>query len=423
MNNFHSSREWKYIPRLVSPIIEEYVDEFPVVVLVGPRQAGKSTLLRNEPFFEDWKYVTLDDFSMLEVAEREPSALWKGAGRVIIDEVQRAKNIFTAVKGQVDQAGGKVKFLLSGSANLLLTSKVAESLAGRAVYVNLYPFTLLEESGGGMDNVISRVFMGDFPVEEEGGGERGPLLEYMLRGFLPPLLFIGDRGKIPVWWDGYVRTYLEKDVRNISRIDRLADFRRLMEVLALRTGKLLNQSEIGRELGIPQPTLFRYLNIVETTMVFERVPAYARSRDVRVMKMPKMMCVDPGLVSFLSGIYTREELEKSRELGGVFESFIYLHLKAYASALSPPGRIYYFRDRSGNEVDFVVERGRKRIPVEVKFADALSFRDIKGMRKFMEVFPDTEIGIVVYTGRAVYYMTERILALPWDVFTGYRSVS
>lgn len=418
MNNFYSSPEI-YLPRWITPLLQEAVQEASVLVLTGARQVGKSTLLLNEPPFRTWRYLTLDDFDVLRQARQQPEELWAGADRVILDEVQKAPEIMAAIKQVVDRSPGEKKFILSGSANLLLMHQVSESLAGRAVYFVLDPLTLGEINQVQPPQLISRIFSGEWPSEDEAlAGLPPDPVPIMQRGLMPALLRLNSAPGWVRWWDGYVATYLERDLRQISQIDALVDFRRLMELLALRSGQLLNQSELARDAGLTQPTAHRYINILETTHLFERVPAYAANRSKRILKSPKAFWNDTGLAVFLAGYFQEAELRNARELGCFFETLIYHHLHVLAQLMVPPARIYTWRTAQGEEVDFILEHGRKLLAIEVKQNRRPGYQDAKGIRAFLSDHPDAVGGLVLHGGNEIRWLGEKILAVPWTMITG-----
>jgi predicted AAA+ superfamily ATPase len=417
MNNLYSPPDL-YYPRWLTTALQQASQDYPVVVLTGARQVGKSTLLLNAAPFREWRFHTLDDFDVLRQAYERPEELWAGTDRVVLDEVQKAPGLLLAVKQAVDRHPGRLRFALSGSANLLLMRQVSESLAGRAVYFVLHPMTLGEMQRAAPPNTLARALTGDWP--EEGMLDASPPdpVEALLRGFLPPLLTLGSPQAWTRWWDGYVTTYLERDLRQLSQIDNLLDFRRLMEMLALRTGQVLNQSELGRDARVSQPTVHRYLNMLETTHLFERLPAYLANRTSRLLKSPKVFWNDPALAVFLSGYFETASLRQARELGAYFETMIFHHLRVLAGLMVPPARLYFWRTRSGTEVDFVVEHGRRLLAVEVKRAAQVNYGDAAALRAFLEEYPEASGGLLLYGGRAVRRLGEKIVALPWTMMTG-----
>jgi predicted AAA+ superfamily ATPase len=407
-----------YRERWLTPLLQNAIKDHQIIVLTGARQVGKSTLLLNAEPFRGWRFHTLDDFGTLEQAHSHPESLWAGTNQVVLDEVQKAPELLLAVKKTVDQHPGKYQFVLSGSTNLLLMKQVSESLAGRAIYFVLDPMSIGEMHNRSHPDILFTTLSGDFPEEAQLPNALPNSAKYILRGFMPPLLTLESSEAWTRWWDGYVATYLERDLRQVAQIDALLDFRRVMELAALRSGQLINQSELARDARLSQPTTHRYLNLLETTYLFDRLPAYMASRTTRLLKSPKAYFNDPALAVFLSGYYELEDLLKAREYGAYFETFIYHHLRVLARLMVPSGRLHFWRTLEGNEVDFVLEYGRRLLAIEVKLTDSLGYRDTAGLRFFLENHPETSGGLVVYCGREVKRMDEKIVAIPWSLVTG-----
>jgi predicted AAA+ superfamily ATPase len=417
MNNNHSSPE-RYFDRWVTPSLQDASREHAVIVLTGARQVGKSTLLLNAEPFRDWRFQSMDDFDVLAQARRDPDALWAGTDRVILDEVQKAPELLVAVKRAVDINPGKYHFVLSGSTNLLLMKQVSESLAGRAVYFVLDPMALGELHLIQPPDILTRLLAGDMPVESSLPQVPPDPTDILMRGLMPSLLTLHSPQSWTRWWDGYVATYLERDLRQVAQIDALLDFHKVMELVALRSGQLLNQSDISRDARVSQATVHRYLNLLETTYLFERLPAYTVSHTTRLLKSPKGFLNDPGLAVFLSGYYELDDLKKAREYGAYFETLIYHHLRLLTRLMTPAGRLSFWRTREGTEVDFVVEHGRRVMAVEVKSTINPGYRDISGLQAFLSEHPNAAAGLLVHSGREIKRLDNKILAIPWTMLTG-----
>jgi len=416
MNNFHSHPETHY-PRWITPALQDASRDHAVVVLTGARQVGKSTLLLNAKPFRDWRFLNMDDFDTLRQARQNPAALWAGADRVVLDEVQKAPELLPAIKQAVDRHPGRYRFVLSGSANLLLMRQVSESLAGRAVYYVLDPMTLGETHQAVQPDILTRALSGDWLPEATLPDPLPDPVPLLLRGLMPALLTLTSPQAWARWWDGYVATYLERDLRQVSQIDALLDFRRLMQFVALRSGQLLNQSELARDAQLSQPTVHRYLNILETTHLFERLPVYTTSHPTRLLKSPKAFWNDTGLAIFLSGYFEEGDLGKSREFGAFFETLIYHHLRVLTRLMTPAGRLYFWRTQTGVGVDFVLEHGRHLLAIEVKRSDNPGYGDAAGLRAFLSEYPNASGGLLVHGGREIRRLDEKILAIPWTVVT------
>lgn len=318
----------------------------------------------------------------------------------------------------MDRGGRSLRFVLSGSTNPLLMRQISESLAGRAIDFILEPMALGEIHRAEPSDLLAHALDGRWPAEAtlpEAPADPRPLL---LRGLMPPLLCLPSPPDWVRWWDGYVATYLERDLRQAAHIDAILDFRRLMELTALRSARLVNQSELARDARLAQPTVHRWLNLLETTHLFERLPAYTASHTTRLLKSPKAFWNDPGLAVFLSGYFDVEHLGQARELGGYFETFIYHHLRVLARLMTPPARLSFWRTHTGCEVDFVFTHGRRTVAIEVKQTDSPGYNDAAGLRAFLGTHPAAVGGLLIHSGRIIRRLDENIVAVPWPVLTG-----
>ncbi|MBI5205163.1 MAG: ATP-binding protein [Nitrospirae bacterium] len=411
MNDNHSGKELIYRKRWITPQVKAAAGKFPVVVLTGARQVGKSTLLRHE--FPDYKYVSLDDFGALQQAKADPSSLWIDADYIIIDEAQKAPEIFPAIKLTVDRGKKAKKFILSGSSNLLLMQRISETLAGRAVYFEMFPMTYAEisETSDKPMNFFS-LWERDLQLKEKLMDS----IDYcslLLKGFMPPLLRLSQGQDILLWWEGYVRTYLERDVRELTQVESLIDFKKVLDSLAVRTGNVLNQTEISRDSGVSQPTVHRYIKLLEVSNIINRIPSYFHSRTKRIIKSPKVFFIDPALSIYLSGYYDKQSLRNARELGNFFETMAYMHLRIASELMTPKAKVFYWRTTTGKEIDFVIEHGKKLLAFEVKLSPNPTLSDAKNLLSLIEEYPHTVRGIVLHSGNSVKWLHSKILSAPW----------
>jgi hypothetical protein len=410
MREIISQHETYYKKRRIAQVIREMADSLPVVVITGARQVGKSTMLRAE--FADYAYLTLDDYAVLEQARLDPQSLWQDHDKVIIDEAQRLPELFLAIKLAVDQSERRKRFILSGSANLYLMEKVTESLAGRAVYVDLLPMTYGESHGITAPANFRTLWQTDSPLSIAASPE-DDLPTVMLRGFMPPVMTLESPRAVLTWLDGYVKTYLERDLRELSQVESLIDFRRLMQCLALRTGNILNQADVAKDCGLSHATAHRYIKLLEVSNIISRVPAWYASRSKRLVKSPKVYFLDPSLSIFLSGYTDRDALVNSREVGGYFETMVYLHLRALCELMTPQAHAYYWRTSTRREVDFVLEHGRSILPIEVKLARRPTSADAANMLAFLDEHPQATHGVIVHGGDELFRLHSKVVAVPW----------
>lgn len=409
-----------YLPRFLAASLAQALERFPVVVLTGARQTGKTTLVSRDPRTAGRVYRSLDDYDLLERAEAYPDLVVEEAERLTLDEVQRVPGLLLAVKREVDRERAPGRFLLTGSANLLVMRKISESLAGRAVYLNLWPMTEAEKAGLPASDVWDQLLTSESIDELELPRELAAVEWHVgvLAGGYPPAALADDPGTRSMWFDGYVRTYLERDLQELAAITGLADFRRLMRMAALRIGQVLNQTELGRDAGLKQPTAHRYLNLLETSYQVVRIPAFAVNRTKRLVKSPKLYFTDSGLAAHLAGHH--QPGDSPRLAGALLENHLLTELLVWREGRSPRPEILYWRTHSGEEVDFVIEAGQRLLPIEVKQARRLSQGDIKSMSLFLDEYPKlSPFGVVIYGGNERYRAAKNILALPMSaVFTG-----
>ena len=401
-----------YKKRWIAQRLSTSLDFAKVIVLTGARQTGKTTLLKNESIFNDYKYFTLDDFDVLAQIEKDPFEILLSGEKVIIDEAQKSPKIMVAIKKIVDE-NAKTSFVLSGSANLLLMKSVTESLAGRASYNILYPFVPAEWDGKYVPHWFIKLFDGEFPVDVTVKSSSS-LKKLLFRGFMPRLFEIETEEQIYLWWESYVRTYLERDLRDLSNISSLPDFRKVMELLALRTGSLVEQTGISNDTGISQPTVHRYLNILEESLLFTRLRPCTVNKSKSITKTPKGYFIDSGLAAYLAAIKSSRSLD-DKFAGHLFEGMILLYLLSLAEIFH--FKVNFFRKRIGGiEVDFVVELGHNAVGIEVKLADKVDFKDAKNLLHLKEYVPNMVAGVVVYNGNFITKIARDVIAIPWQMF-------
>lgn len=403
--------DYQFLPRLLQGILGFASQSFPVVVLTGSRQTGKSTLLLSLADSDSRLYRTLDDLDVLERARQEPDALVRSADRVTLDEVQRSPDLLLAVKRAVDEQRVPGRFILTGSANLLLMRRVSETLAGRAIHLTLWPLTRREQLGFGSEGAWSRLFEADDKAWPDLlKAEEAPEEDWRglaLRGGYPiPAHQLEDPAARALWFEGYARTYLERDLQDLSSVSSLVDFRRLMRAACLRLGSFVNQTEMGRDVGVPQPTVHRYLDLLETSYQLVRVPAFSVNRTKRLIKAPKLYWCDAGLALHLAG--------ESEPRGAHLENLVLSDLLAWRDGQVSRPEVLWWRTVSGDEVDFVLEWKGRLLPVEVKASAQPRFADAKGLAAFRQEYPDlTRAGLLLHTGQETGWIADGVLAAPW----------
>jgi len=413
-----NSLQTPYLRRVLEPVVDRALGQFPVVVITGARQTGKSTLVQNLASSDSRSYVTLDEMEILERAQRSPDSLLEQSADITLDEVQRAPRILLAIKRAVDKQRRKGRFLLTGSANLLLMRRVSESLAGRAIYLTLLPMSAREKRGvpdaASWQLLVNAKSTKEIIAHANGFGKtQQDWAESAVIGGYPSVVLAESQDQRTRWFEGYVRTYLERDLRDVASISALIDFRRVMGLSALRLGQIINQSELARDAALSQATVHRYLNLLEASYQIVRVPAFTRSRTKRLIKAPKLYWIDSGLAAFLLGVSTANELRGHNLAGAMLENLIYTQLLIWRETQTPRPEVYYWRTASGAEVDFVVQSRNGLLPIEVKMTSRAQMGDIRSLEAFLDEYSkDARFGLLLYGGETIVPLTPRIVAVP-----------
>ena len=400
----------KLMPRFATRSLAERLRVMPAVIVTGARQTGKSTLsLELAPGRR--RYHSLDDLDVQDLARRDPAVLLEGTEPVTLDEVQREPALLAAVKRAIDRKRTPGRFLLTGSANLAMLQGVSESLAGRASYLTLWPMTRREQRGEGRCGFWEELLAArdidwqDLLTEQIAAPEDWQVLARR-GGFPTPALELQSDTDRAIWFDGYVRTYLERDLQALSSIAALPDFRRLMRAACLRIGQLLNQTELGRDVALAQPTVHRYLNLLEASYLLVRLPAYSVNRTKRLIKSPKLYWGDTGVALHLAG--------NADVAGAHLENLVLQDLLVWRDARQDTAEILYWRTATGEEVDFVIENRGQLLPIEIKATGRPRLGDAKHLLSFRaEYGKKSRAGLLLHTGTQIDWLAPGILAAPW----------
>ena len=327
-----------------------------------------------------------------------------------LDEIQRAPSLLAAIKRHVDDTRTAGRFLLTGSANLALMERVSESLAGRASHLTLWPMTRREQRGlgrtGCWNDLLAADDSGWQDVLTGQPGFRDDWRAVARRGGFPdPAVHVATEDERAIWFDGYIQTYVERDLATLSSVASLVDFRRLVRAACLRVGQVVNQTEMGRDAAVPQPTVHRYLNLLETSYLLVRLPAYAVNRTKRLIKSPKLYWCDTGLALRIAG---------TDATPAHLENIVLCDLLAWRDARTERVEIAYWRTTNDEEVDFVVEAGDMLLPIEIKATANPRLRDTVRLRAFRKEYPEqARAGLLLHTGNTVEWLTPDVLAAPW----------
>ena len=404
-------------PRWVEPRINEAMLDTPVVLVVGPRQAGKTTLVR-QVASNGLRYLTLDDELTLLAAREDPVGFISSLDRAVIDEIQRAPQLLLAIKKSVDEDRRPGRFLLTGSANLMTLPTVADSLAGRMETLSLLPLSQSEIEGQSA-NWLDHVFSGRLPQVMTSddltvSAQSQDLIQRVLRGGYPEALTRQSSRRRVTWAKQYIDAIIQRDVRDITEIDHLDQLPRFLSALAQKAGQVSNYSQLGGQVGLDGKTVARYIGIFEQMCLLKRVQAWARNRLNRVVKTPKLQFIDAGLLSALLDL-TEEEVEKDRtRFGNVLETFVYGELLKHSTTAAGDYRLMYFRDFDKFEVDIVIENtAGQLVGVEVKATATLRVQDLRGLKKLSTFAGESfKMGVLLYNGKETLPLGDGLWAAP-----------
>ncbi|WP_404301584.1 ATP-binding protein [Alicycliphilus denitrificans] len=405
-------------PRRIEPRIAEALLDTPVVLLAGPRQAGKTTLVKQIADRQGLRYLTMDDELTLLSAREDPIGMIRSLDRVVIDEIQRAPQLLLAIKKSVDEDRRPGRFLLTGSANLMALPTVADSLAGRMETLSLLPLSQGEmqaRSANWIDSAFSgRILMADQPSL---GSE---LVERVLRGGYPEAIARATPRRRVTWARQYIDAIIQRDVRDVAGIEKLDQLPRFLRALAQTAGQMCNYTQLGSQVGLDGKTASRYVAVFEQMYLLKRIDVWARNRLNRVVKTPKLQFIDSGLLAALLDLSAEEVQQDRTRFGNVLESFVFGELLKHMSTADGDYRPMYYRDADKFEVDFVIENAAGQlVGVEVKAAATVKESDLRGLRKLASLAGSPfKMGVLLYDGTETMPLGDGIWAAPLSTLWG-----
>lgn len=400
-------------PRHVRPRLEEALAESPATLVHGPRQCGKTTLVRQVGEADGYAYVTFDNDVLTASAREDPVGFVDGLPeRVILDEVQRVPSLFTSLKAAVDRDRRPGRFLLTGSANVLLLPGLADSLSGRLEILRLHPLSQAELRGT-PSGFLNALFGGNFPAGET---ERlGPeLFGGIVAGGYPPALARATPRRQATWYRDYVETLVQRDVQDLARIRSLDVLPRLLGFAAGQTARLINVSDLAAPFQLTRPTIREYLTLLESVFLLEELPPWHTNRLSRLVKTPKLHLTDTGVACALLNLDADGLAADRGMLGQLLETFVFQEIRRQASGHEDSFVFNHFRDRDGVEVDLVIERGNRQVAgVEVKAAATVHPSDFSGLRKLRQACGQHFAGgVVLYDGGVAAPFGDGLFAVP-----------
>ena len=362
------------IARAISPHLLRAAEQYPVVTITGPRQSGKTTLVR--ALFPDHAYCNLENPEERALAEADPKGFFEQyPGKTVIDEVQRVPELLSWIQVRVDEKKELGRYILTGSHQLRLHEAVSQSLAGRTALLQLLPFSFSELAAAGWA-----------PNKNEA----------LFWGFMPRVY--DDDLEPDFAYRNYFRTYVERDVRQLIKLKDVTVFQRFMKLLAGRVGQLVDKKSLGNDVGVSHTTVAEWLSILEASFITFTLTPYYNNFGKRVIKSPKIYFVEPGLATWLLGITSEEQVMRDPLHGNLFENMVIVDaLKERFNQGKDPD-LYFWRDSNGNEIDLIWDRQRKLVPIEIKSGMTWSSEFPKAIRKFRSSIPDANPGHVIYAG-------------------------
>lgn len=403
--------------RHIEARVTEALTDTPVVLIAGPRQAGKTTLVRQmaDPGL---RYLTLDDELTLLAAKEDPVGMIRSLDRAIIDEIQRAPALLLAIKKTVDEDRRPGRFLLTGSANLMALPTVADSLAGRMETLMLLPLSQ-SEMHGTTRNWLDSAFAGHLPkLSTPLVGEA--LVEAVLRGGYPEAVSRATPRRRTAWARQYIDAIIQRDVRDVAGIDRIDQLPRFLRALGHVSGQMCNYTQLGGQVGLDHKTAARYVSVFEQMYLLKRVEVWAKSRLNRVVKTPKMQFIDSGLLSALIDLTPALVMQDRSRFGHVLETFVYGELLKHATTADGDYQLLYYRDHDQFEVDVVIENAAGQlVGVEIKAAATVRQADLRGLKRLANIAGDQfKLGVILYDGTETLPLGERLWAAPISTLWG-----
>lgn len=404
--------ENRFWSRLATSRVKDALLDTPVLLIHGPRQCGKTTLAQYAA--PEHSYITFDDQAVLEAAQFDPVGFVKRLPEyVILDEVQHVPDLFRAIKMSVDQNRKPGRFVLTGSANVMLLPSLSDSLAGRMEIIDLLPLAQAEVNNTRAVTLLELLVSNR--VSELSVSNKTRLAERVAEGGFPEPLIRTNHSRKRRWFESYVQTLVQRDIQQISTIQKLDKIPVLLTALANQSAQLLNISSLSRDLGLDRTTLNQYLALLQQIFLVDILQPWFSNRNKRLVKAPKAHLVDTGISAFLLGV-DAEALESDRNLlGHLAENYVYAELRRHATGLDMGLKFFHYRDHNQKEIDLIIETyAGKLIAIEVKAAATVTARDFRVLELFQQDHSDRfSIGIVMYEGEHVLPFGDDMFAVPF----------
>ncbi|MDE0423004.1 MAG: ATP-binding protein [Gammaproteobacteria bacterium] len=423
MLNRVGNPESNFVARHVEDPIRTALGDTRIVALVGPRQSGKTTLARRIAERDGRPFVTLDDDQARRFAQDDPAGFMRTRQTAVIDEIQRAPDLILALKKTVDEDPRTGRFLITGSVELFKGATSPDSLAGRVETIELLPFSQAELARGDPPTFVERAFASDFAAAHTPNGHTRPtpnLVERVVAGGYPEAVSRSVATRRQTWLRGYAQALAERDATEIAMIGKPTEMVRLIDHMAVAASELVNMSKLGSRLGVDGKTVDRWMSLLEHMFLIRRIPAWHRSGLKRLVKAPKLMFLDSGLLAALRRTGVADIARDRQRLGPLLECFVHAELAKAASLCEEPTEISHYRDKDRVEVDLVLTRSPGEVVgIEIKANATARPEDFRGLRRLQEATgADFRCGILLHDGDRVEPVAPRLLAMPIDVLWG-----
>ena len=362
------------VRRLAENELQRCADHFPVVTVLGPRQSGKTTLVKS--YFKNYSYINLEDPEFYDLAKNDVNAFFSMIkGPAILDEVQRIPELLDKIQVIVDERKENAQFILTGSFQQGLKSAISQSLAGRTAIINLLPFSIQELNSVGID------FSKD---------------EFLYQGFMPRLYSEGQPADL--LYRSYFQTYVERDVQTLLNVKNKALFEKFLHILAGRIGQVVNYESLANDTGVSKTTVEQWISVLESSFIIFKLEPYFENYTKRLIKSPKIYFYETGLASYLLGIKNPDQISRDPLVGNLFENMVIVEILKSQFNKGMEKSLYYFRDSKGFEIDLIIADGRKIIPVEIKSASTYNRDFSKNLKKICSFAPNAFSPTVIYSG-------------------------
>jgi uncharacterized protein len=412
-----------YKPRLIESKIAEYFEVFSVVSIIGPRQCGKSTLLEHysKQSQSKWQYFNLDIRSLRARVESDPDLFVKDfESNIIIDEAQKVPDLFHALKALVDKKF-PYKILISGSTNFLMLESISESMSGRVGILEMLPFSLSESLETRSNNIVEKLLRANNikNAYEElvrlETVEENKIFDFILKGGFPKIHELESNKAIDTWFQNYLTTYIDKDLRDIANISNLENFQNVYKLLAYQSSNMLNFSNIAGDIGIDTKTIKKFFTILEMTYHYKKLSSFRENFKSKITKTPKIFSIDTGMLNHLLNNFKKDEMINSGHWSKILETWVFSELYKQIKNSSPKKDLYFYRTRNDSEIDFVIQQGQRLIPIEVKSGYHVKPFQLRSMKTFIEDYSvkfQIPFGIVFHRAEEISNLADNIIGLP-----------